>query len=509
MKRLASIAISVAVLILSACTQKTPEGPTEMVMDTTEFSLAAEGGTIELKFIPISSWTALCEESWVSYTPESGDALKEEAVLTIEVSANSGGERTAELVLSFETNDITITINQGGASAPVLEETNFTVPAKGDEIEIEFIAPTAWEATCDKDWISIDPDSGRASKKKKSMYISVDKNETLEKRTAVVVLAFEESQIEITITQEAGEPEPEKPTLKIEQTQFTVSEQGGDINVKFTPHTDWSASTNDSFITLSKTSGKQSDSEVTLAVQVEANDAESKRTATVKLTFADMSVDVTIVQDGAGVKGEIATKEYTAGWKGATLIIEFFAATDWTVVSNSDFVTYTPSKGTAGEEVILTATVAENPLPKKRTAVLSFSFANNDVLVTITQDARPEDTSVTPSQLSVPAEGGTVSFSFVPTTAWSLSSSSSFIAFDKTSGLASSSKVTVNVMVDPNTGSSERKAYVDVEFETNDVRVTISQAAPSGGDTPDPTPDPDDSTGGTEDVNKGDDVTIK
>lgn len=341
------------------------------------------------------------------------------------------------------------------------------------------------------------------------MYISVDKNETLEKRTAVVVLAFEESQIEITITQEAGEPEPEKPTLKIEQTQFTVSEQGGDINVKFTPHTDWSASTNDSFITLSKTSGKQSDSEVTLAVQVAANDEESKRTATVKLTFADMSVDVTIVQDGAGVKGEIATKEYTAGWKGTTLFIEFFAATDWTVVSNSDFVTYTPSKGTAGKGVILTATVAENRLPQKRTAVLSFSFANNDVLVTITQDARPEDTSVTPSQLSVPAEGGTVSFSFVPTTAWSLSSSSSFIAFDKTSGLASSSKVTVNVMVDPNTGSSERKAYVDLEFETNDVRVTISQAAPSGGDTPDPTPDPDDSTGGTEDVNKGDDVTIK
>ena len=95
MKRLASIAISVAVLILSACTQKTPEGPREMVMDTTEFSLAAEGGTIELKFIPISSWTALCEESWVSYTPESGDASKEEAVLTIEVSANSDGERTA------------------------------------------------------------------------------------------------------------------------------------------------------------------------------------------------------------------------------------------------------------------------------------------------------------------------------------------------------------------------------------------------------------------------------
>ena len=509
MKRLALSAITIAMLILTACPKVNPEGPKEMVLETTEFTLPAEGGKIELKFTPLSSWTALCEEDWVNCSQQSGEASAEETVLTVDVSENKGAERTAELVLSFETNDITITIKQAGAEAPVIEETEYTVSADGEEIEIKFAAPTAWEASCDKDWISIDPESGKASTRKKTMYITVDRNETLEKRSAVVVVAFEDTDVELTITQEAGESEPEKPTLKIEQTQFTVSEQGGDINVKFTPHTDWSASTNDSFITLSNTSGKQSDSEVTLAVQVAANDAESKRTATVKLTFADMSVDVTIVQDGTGVKGEIATKEYTAGWKGTTLIIEFFAATDWTVVSDSDFVTYTPSKGTAGKGVILTANVAENRLPQKRTAVLSFSFANNDVLVTITQDARPEDTSVTPSQLSVPAEGGTVSFSFVPTTAWSLSSSSSFIAFDNTSGLASSSKVTVNVMVDPNTSSSERKAYVDVEFETNDVRVTISQAAPSGGDTPDPTPDPDDSTGGTEDVNKGDDVTIK
>ena len=237
MKRLALAAISIALLIISACTQKTPDLPKEMVMETTEFSLSADGGKIDLKFIPLSSWTALCEEDWVNCSQQSGEASVEETVLTVDVSENKGAERTAELVLSFETNDITITIKQAGAEAPVIEETEYTVSADGEEIEIKFAAPTAWEASCDKDWISIDPESGRASTRKKTMYITVDRNETLEKRSAVVVVAFEDTDVEITITQEAAEdedpdPDPEPgPTPGPEDEVRWIlefSEDGGD-----------------------------------------------------------------------------------------------------------------------------------------------------------------------------------------------------------------------------------------------------------------------------------------
>ena len=90
MKRFALAAISIALLIISACTQQTPDLPKEMVMDTTEFSFSAEGGKIELKFIPLYSWTALCEEDWVNCSQLSGEASAEEAVLTIAVSENKG-----------------------------------------------------------------------------------------------------------------------------------------------------------------------------------------------------------------------------------------------------------------------------------------------------------------------------------------------------------------------------------------------------------------------------------
>ena len=86
----------------------------QMVMDKTEFSLPAEGGQIELKFIPTSAWSATCSEDFISFSPASGDSLLVEVAVIVTVEKNEGEERVATLMLSFETNDIAITITQAG-----------------------------------------------------------------------------------------------------------------------------------------------------------------------------------------------------------------------------------------------------------------------------------------------------------------------------------------------------------------------------------------------------------
>ena len=96
--------------------------PADMVMENTEFSLPAKGGKVELKFKPLSAWTALSEDAWVKISPESGEASKEEVVVTITAGKNEGEKRTASVVLSFETNDITITIEQDAAEAVIPED---------------------------------------------------------------------------------------------------------------------------------------------------------------------------------------------------------------------------------------------------------------------------------------------------------------------------------------------------------------------------------------------------
>lgn len=515
MKRLALSAITIAMLILTACPKVNPEGPKEMVLETTEFTLPAEGGKVELKFTPLSSWTALSEDKWLDYSPEAGEASSDEVVLVIKAEENSGEERKATLVLSFETNDIAITITQEEAEQGKVDikETEFTVPAEGDEIDIKFAAPTDWTTSCKAKWVTIDPESGKASTKKKTMTIKVAENDTYEQRTAVVYLEFDEEDVEITITQEAKK----KAQVALDKTEFSVSEEGGEINVEFVPLTDWKAISSDTFISFEPTEGKMSEEKVTVKVTVLPNldEGSQKREAIIKFQFEHNEVVVTITQDGAGPKVNLNNTEFNAvSWKGESVYVHFSpeVATAWSTKSSNGFIECIPKSGNADAKVdcAVELKVAENTETRSRTATVMFYFDNNSVEVTVTQEARPADVIVDPQDISVPASGGDYEIRFTPTTAWTLTCSDDFISCDRTSGAASSKTVTVIVSVEANPTTSFRGGYVELSCETNDMRVSINQDAASGGTDPDPDPDPDENpTGGTEDVNKGDDVTIK
>ena len=70
--------------------------PADMVMENTEFSLPAKGGKVELKFAPLSAWTALSEDAWLKISPESGEASEKEVVVTITAKENKGEKRTGK-----------------------------------------------------------------------------------------------------------------------------------------------------------------------------------------------------------------------------------------------------------------------------------------------------------------------------------------------------------------------------------------------------------------------------
>ena len=202
MKRFLSCA---ALVVLVACSHAILEGPAEMVMEDTEFEISSAGGEIELNFTPLFPWTAECEESWIKYTPQSGDLSTGETVLTIDVAANYGEKRVAMFLLSFETDTIKVTITQDAAEFIAgIVETEYTVSAEGEEIDIKFLPFSAWEASCNKDWVSLDSESGKVSTRKKTLTISVDKNEGKKERRAVVVIEFNDCEVEISIAQKAG-----------------------------------------------------------------------------------------------------------------------------------------------------------------------------------------------------------------------------------------------------------------------------------------------------------------
>jgi hypothetical protein len=182
-------------------------------------------------------------------------------------------------------------------------------------------------------------------------------------------------------------------------------------------------------------------------------------------------------------------------------------ATAWTATCDEDFIVCEPNsaESDAGEDNLLEVTVKRNEDNRARIATLKLAFDSNDILITITQQAKPAPINVSQSFFNVPAAGGTVQFSFVGTTDWQLSHSGDFVKYSPSSGSASDNQVTVSVEVMPNESAEAREAVLTLTSEIDKLDVKILQEAKQ----PVIPDNPDEMTGGTEDVNKGDDINIK
>jgi hypothetical protein len=93
-----------------------------MKMDQTEYEIPAAGGVLKVSFIPLSDWSATCGEGYISLSPSSGFSSTEKTELSIKVQENTHPvQRVAEILIRFETNDITLTVTQAAAAEKPVE----------------------------------------------------------------------------------------------------------------------------------------------------------------------------------------------------------------------------------------------------------------------------------------------------------------------------------------------------------------------------------------------------
>ena len=88
----------------------------EIVLEETKFSLPAEGGRVDVTFVPVAAWSATCAESFVTITPSSGEMSAEEVTVSISVGKNTTPlERVIKVLLTVGEQDIVLTITQAQA----------------------------------------------------------------------------------------------------------------------------------------------------------------------------------------------------------------------------------------------------------------------------------------------------------------------------------------------------------------------------------------------------------
>lgn len=104
----------VAMLSLTACPELMPDSEELLEFEVTEYSIPSEGGQIEIHFMSPVDWTVTSDVAWLTYSPSSGAASEQEAVITVTVDPNTSSQRTAQLTVSSVFDDVIIVVTQAG-----------------------------------------------------------------------------------------------------------------------------------------------------------------------------------------------------------------------------------------------------------------------------------------------------------------------------------------------------------------------------------------------------------
>ena len=101
-------------LCTTACPELMPDIPDSIEIETTKYSIPSEGGQIEIHFMSLVDWTVTSDVAWLTYSPSSGAASEQEAVITVTVDPNNSSQRTAQLTVSSVFDDVIIVVTQAG-----------------------------------------------------------------------------------------------------------------------------------------------------------------------------------------------------------------------------------------------------------------------------------------------------------------------------------------------------------------------------------------------------------
>lgn len=339
-----------------------------------------------------SSFDVVCSGSWVlqnvpswisvSQTSGSGNAT---LVITPQNNVNTS-ERSATFRVYSSVGGYTknITVSQAAYEFDSSSESYAYAALDTKSNTINVTSTGAWSVVNAPSWLTFSKTSGASSD---SFTITSTRNTSVSARSATFyVQADLNSSLrkQISVSQEAY-------LFTTNTTSLVYDAFAGSSDFTLTSTGSWTASSNQSWLTLDKASGT-GNATITATIST-VNPTASSRTATITLTSTDDSsrtVRINVTQSGYTFTVNNATLSVgnAANSNGQ---ISLTSTGSWTASSNQSWLTVSPASGTGNATVTMTATAA-NTATSTRSATVTFTSTddrNRTATVTVTQAAAP------------------------------------------------------------------------------------------------------------------------
>lgn len=352
-----------------------------------------------------------------------------------------------------------------------LSASNISIDCNARTVIIGFTSNVSWTASTTADWIVITPSSGNTGAT--SIRINVQENTSHQSRNTVLTISDKtaEAVVNITVNQEAA---PEIPVFSLDQTDFNVKAEGGDIQIKITHNIGYKITSMPDWVHQS--SKKTSGDDDKYVFTVDKNNAlEAREGVIVFCNDLDVCIPVNIKQAGTSPSLSVTPESVQLTSTGGTEKISVTSNTSWTISKDADWLELGTYEG-AGNATILIS-VSENKSIEARKANIKVSTADGSVssTVTVQQKGGKEIFSIDKDEINVAAAGESFSVKVTYNIGYKITSLPDWVK--QTDKTTNGNSDTYTFKAEANTSSTPREGVI-VFCNDNEVciPITVKQA---------------------------------
>jgi len=277
----------------------------------------------------------------------------------------------------------------------------------------------------------------------------------------------------------------EGPQLSVSPTSVNLAGTE-EVKINVTANVTWNVSVDASWLHVINTGGSRNGSFTIYADDNTTGNARSTRVH-VKAERANVETTISVTQSASGTPVDnpvltVSTTRLDFSAAGGDNTFTISSNVSWTVSSDQAWCTASPQSGSNNGTITVNATA--NPESYSRTATLTITGNSITRKITVTQDQKAVDYTLTvdPTSLQFGAGEETQSITVTSNDSWTVESNQSWCKLSVSSG---SSNGTVNVTVSENTTASSRSARITFKGTnsgvTREVNVTQDQPDDNGG----------------------------
>ena len=336
---------SVSVTIKAGTASKTftiiQKGADALLVTTNKYEVAQEGGKIEVEVKANINYELAISETAKDWITEAKSRALTSYKHTFEIAASEEVEKR-EGEITFKSGDRveTVKVYQAGGAILLLSQNEFTVSDAGETISVDIKSNVEYGVQMpDVDWIA-DEASSRGMSSHTLKYV-ISHNEGYDARSSEIIFYDKNSDLKDTLKV----IQAQKNAIVISEKNFSVSKEGGTIEVKVNTNVDFEVQIPSDITWVSQTDSRAL-SEKSIYLKIEENKDDNTREAEIVFinNESHISESITISQAGsvkAGYENGVVTIA-TAGTMKELLGDDYLNITSLKVVGpiNGDDVYY-------------------------------------------------------------------------------------------------------------------------------------------------------------------------